>query len=316
MARPKKVTESVRRISGPIVSEALHKQLSQIGEWFGLDSSHGLPISQLVMMIPNLVSSILWSSMICSYLCLFVGYLLGRLKDIEASVLGYKRLLQIERRIVKNLQKALERINPRQRTMKPWNRLSAGAKSRRRKIARNIFEKSKFQIDSLPSEMVKLLNQHDLIEFMEAASDRKLDRELKDLICEEIRQSIPLDKIVRLKDSGNISDKSYSTLVKLSPQLRKILPKPYHTVVQRRNLDKKLADFDPKETADGIDLDPELLFTHLVRKFDLHSRSVIECCISLDARPIKRRGKNEPQTVVGFKLGSQSPSDCFKQGSL
>jgi len=44
----------------------------------------------------------------------------------------------------------------------------------------------------------------------------------------------------------------------------------------------------------------------------MEEEDTIECCISLDARPVYRRNKWEPQTVIGFKRG-QSSKDCFKQ---
>jgi len=50
----------------------------------------------------------------------------------------------------------------------------------------------------------------------------------------------------------------------------------------------------------------EILFTALVKKYNLKEET-LECCISLDGRPIQRRGKHEGQTVIGFKInGSQS----------
>jgi len=60
---------------------------------------------------------------------------------------------------------------------------------------------------------------------------------------------------------------------------------------------------------DGIDLDPELCFINGFKKYMTMPPSMteIECCVSGDGCPVRKRGKWEGQTVVGFKFGdSQS----------
>jgi hypothetical protein len=177
-----------------------------------------------------------------------------------------------------------------------------------------LIEQSNVLLDHNFIELSKCFKQDDVLALLDATYQGRIDIELREIIYNEIRSSIPLDKIVQLKDERFISDKCYGMLAKISPLLRKILPKPYHTVVRRRYLDSFAAKYNPQETKDGISLDPELVFLAFVKKYyDLNKITSLECCISLDARPIKQRGKNESQTVVGFKYNSQSPNDCFKQ---
>lgn len=58
--------------------------------------------------------------------------------------------------------------------------------------------------------------------------------------------------------------------------------------------------FSQEKITEG--LDPELLFIHLVNRYDL------------DARPVYRRGSWDPQTTIGFRIsGKNSSSDCWKQ---
>jgi hypothetical protein len=72
------------------------------------------------------------------------------------------------------------------------------------------------------------------------------------MILNEIKDSIPIDAVVELKDNGKISDYTYRMLGKLSPFLRRILPKPWHVILRRHQLDTTLSLFSPKETKDGI----------------------------------------------------------------
>jgi len=314
MVRPKKVTVSVQRLSGPQVQQAEREELGRIAAWFGFDSTRGLPISPLVGLIPTLFYSVLFLLLVCMNLCKMVVDLSTKMQLMEKTLAFWKRMAQVERGFVTQLQKTLVLLR-RQKKLKPWKRLSVSGRSRRRKRAQDQVENARAHVGHSIEETAKVFHKQDLVALVEAVCKDKIGNKLKALICTEIQDSISVDTVVRLKDQGNISDSTYATLVKLSPDLQKILPKPYHTLLRRRKLDEDLKLFDPQETPDGVDLNPELLFVCLVKKFNLHASGTIECCISLDARPVRRRGKFEPQTVVGFKLCSQSPTDCFKQGT-
>jgi len=81
--------------------------------------------------------------------------------------------------------------------------------------------------------LTKCFKQDELLKIVEVHSHGKIDEYLRELIYAEIRDSIPIEAVVQIKDDSSISDLSYGSITKLAPVLKKILPKPYHTVLAR-----------------------------------------------------------------------------------
>jgi hypothetical protein len=267
------------------------------------------------MLLPKMAISYTLLQAATAFLFSFVAILLNSMQKQESFYCSAleEAILEVER-----LETELARKNEkkRRRTTKPFASLTRCAQWKRRKMAEPAIQEMRELFDGDMSQLSKALQKEELIKIVEIHSKTHIDDVTCKLIYEEIRESIPLEKLVHLKEVGSISDKTYGEFVKLSPELRKVLPKPYHTVTLQRNLDKNLAYFDPKPTKDGVDLDPQICFFKGLEQHSLlpEPDSEVECCISGDGRPVRARGHWSGQTAVGFKFGSsQSPDACEKQ---
>lgn len=158
--------------------------------------------------------------------------------------------LQIEVKELKRTMVSMKRQNPI--VKKSWNELGSTGRSARRRKARLLIKELETLFQGSVIELAKCFNKDNLLHLVEISSQGHLEDNLREKILKEIHNSIPIDAVVELKETGNIADYTYNLLVQLSPLLRKILPKPWHVILQRRNLDNNLMLFFPQETKDGI----------------------------------------------------------------
>ena len=93
-------------------------------------------------------------------------------------------------------------------------------------------------------------------------------KEIENTVITSLKTEVSVETIVQFKEKY-LTDQGYGELVKLSPLLKKMLPKPYVATLKRKELNEFLYKLDPSDTPDGFDVDPEILFIFLVKAYNL-----------------------------------------------
>lgn len=143
----------------------------------------------------------------------------------------------------------------RMRELMDINQVSDRRKRQRVEEAKDIFKGVKRLLSESPTEMQKLFSKKERREMTEISHVDSIKNIQRAAIFREIQQSISVESMVKLKDSG-ISDKVYNEIFHCNELLRQILPIPYHTIQKRTELNKLLWKLSPQETPDGISIDP------------------------------------------------------------
>lgn len=199
-----------------------------------------------------------------------------------------------------------------QRTIKPYTRsMSSSTRFLREKTAT---EHVQMAAKLLSNNFGAITHREDFIDAVEHIITAPVVRAM---VVERLRARLQAktDAVAEWKETHGVADTPYRQLYNI---MEKFLPIPHHLTQSIWNLKGLLAKFDPQETPNGVDLDPEKLFASLIVINHLDMTKPIECCISADARPIWKGGIRPNQTVVGFKNiwsqeKCQDPREMWKQ---
>lgn len=235
----------MRRISTE-VGPQLFQQLLCIAQTFQLKVHQpgSLPLGQILSLLPKLFH-------LCYYLLYWNNF-------FQCTILRLNNQIESQASF---LDSALQDISMKKtrRPRKPWEQLGRSGKYHRRRKVKKLLRQASSLVGQQTKEIVQCLNKEKVGELVDIIGQDFIDKRTKQLILSEIRASIPLDLVVRWKDSLSISDRGYGALFKFAPLLRKIMPLPYHTVSRRHQMDEYLHTFDPQETQDGISIDPSIV---------------------------------------------------------